>query len=400
MSAVAFSRLCAACAMVAGLIVLPSGPLVAKDRDDQAEIPSEAAQTGQEIRPVRELRQPRAVTALALNRDGTRILTGGLDGAIRLWNPEAGILEGTVRLHEADVGDVAFLDGSEDALSVGVDGRMFRFDPRTGRVAAERQFGTPCLALTPINRTFAAVACADLSLQIVEVASLKTVRTLKLKGDVQYNTPSHLSTSADGAQLLVGDPFSTVDVASWEVSPARRLFSYNAILSPDGKLLLSGQIGRNAQIFALEPFAQVAELRAPMADTFMSSQGRVEASQDTPIYAVGWSANGRLAATGGLDRVVRLWDLAEIASPVELARLAGHQDVVTQLVFVSGSKLISSDLSGSILVWSLEAVTDNQLRNPISVSKIFGRPGSGGAAAKSGADRWAQDLRASGACPP
>lgn len=345
--------------MVAGLVALPSVPLVAKDGIDQVEIPREAAQTVAEIRPVRELRQPRAVTALALNRDGTKILTGGLDGAIRLWNPGSGRLEGIARLHDADVGDVAFLDGSEEALSVGVDGRMFRFDPRTGKVAAERQLGTSCLALTAISETLAAVACSDLSLQIVEIASLKTIKTLKLKGDLQYNYPSHLSISADGTQLLVGDPFSTVDIATWQVSPARRLYSYNAVLSPDGKLLLSGQIGRNAQIFALEPFAQVAELRAPMTDTFMSSQGHVEASQDTPIYAVGWSANSRLAATGGLDRVVRLWDLGEIGNPVELARLSGHQDVVTHLLFASGNKLISSDLSGSILIWSLEAVTDH-----------------------------------------
>jgi WD40 repeat protein len=311
-----------------------------------------------EMRPIRELRQLRAVTALAFDSGGVVLLTGSLDGAVRRWNLASGALDGTFRLHRGDVGDVALLEETGMALSTGTDGQLIRFDLRSGKVLRKRQFDTWCLALTQIDRNRAAIGCADLTLHEFEIDSLKTVRTLKLKGNAQYNYPTHLSTVGDGTRLLVGDPFSTVDVASWQASPARRLFSYSAVLSPDGRHLLSGQIGRNAQVFTLDPFAQLAELRAPLRDSVMSSQGRIEAVQDTPLYAVGWSPDGRFAATGGLDRLVRLWDLREIAKPVELARLAGHTDVVTQLVWLQDGKLVTSDLSGAILVWSTATATE------------------------------------------
>ncbi len=352
---------CTARDLLATLAILLPAPALAQASADPMTAQHAAPPAVAELKPVQEMRQPRAVTALAIAGEGAVLLTGGLDGAVRRWSLASGTLGGTFRLHDGDVGDVVSLPGigpgADQALSTGIDGWLVRFDPRSGKVLRQRQLDTWCLGLTLINRELAAVACADLTLHVVEIDSLKTVRTLKLRGDKQYNYPSHLSTSADGTRLLVGDPFSTVDLASWQVSPARRLFSYNAVLSPDGRHLLSGQIGRNAQIFTLEPFVQVAELRAPLRDKVMSSRGRIDAVQDTPLYAVGWSPDGRFAATGGLDRVVRLWDLRNIARPVELARLSGHTDVVTQLVWLPEGKLITSDLSGAILVWNPAAAT-------------------------------------------
>lgn len=336
---------------LAALVAQFSPSVVAEDERNPAEAPTEPGAVATQIRPVQEMRQPRAVTALALDTSGRTMLTGGLDGAVRRWNVEGGTLENTWRLHDGDVGDVIYIADTGTALSIGVDGQLISFDPRSGKVRQRRQFATWCLGLTRISAELAAVACADLVLHVVEIASLRTVRSLTLKGDVQYGNPRHLSTSADGTMLLVGDPFSTIDIATWDVSPARRLFSYNAVLSPDGRYLLSGQIGRNAQLFRLDPFAQVGELRAPMEATVMSSKGRTVAVQDTPIYAVGWSTDGSFAATGGLDRLVRVWDMRDAERPVELARLAGHSDVVTQLAWLPDGKLVTSDLSGTILVW-------------------------------------------------
>jgi len=110
--------------------------------------------------PERILRGHRGgVLALATSDDGTRVLTGGLDGTVRLFDLADGELLDTLMGHSSWVQSVRFLgEGATQALTGGSDGRILRWDLTSGAVTAEMAQGEAVHALAV--RADADLACA------------------------------------------------------------------------------------------------------------------------------------------------------------------------------------------------------------------------------------------------
>lgn len=70
-----------------------------------------------------------------------------------------------------------------------------------------------------------------------------------------------------------------------------------------------------------------------------------------------FSPNGTILVTGGMDRTVRLWDVAtgrEIGDPLD-----GHSADVTGVAFdPGGSTMVSWGRDGTARVWNIEATVD------------------------------------------
>ena len=67
------------------------------------------------------------------------------------------------------------------------------------------------------------------------------------------------------------------------------------------------------------------------------------------LDTVAFSPDGRMIASGGRDKLVRLWDAATRAN---IALLAGHSDWVTDVAFnADGSLLVSGGQDNSVRVW-------------------------------------------------
>jgi WD40 repeat protein len=68
------------------------------------------------------------------------------------------------------------------------------------------------------------------------------------------------------------------------------------------------------------------------------------------IFAVTFSPDSRLVATGGRDNNLRLWD---VASGQELRNLTGHGGWVLGVSFApDGASLVTGSGDGSVRVWS------------------------------------------------
>jgi WD40 repeat protein len=77
-----------------------------------------------------------------------------------------------------------------------------------------------------------------------------------------------------------------------------------------------------------------------------------------PIRAVNFSRSGSLAATGGADHLVRIWD-ARTWTP--LAILEKHTDWVRAVSFLDDNVVASASDDGSVLIWDLNALTSVEL---------------------------------------
>ncbi|RXW19696.1 hypothetical protein EST38_g6171 [Candolleomyces aberdarensis] len=109
---------------------------------------------------------------------------------------------------------------------------------------------------------------------------------------------------------------------------------------PDGKLLATGT-NRSAHIYDTRTGSRIHSLRT-------SQQG------DVYVRSVCFSPCGKWLATGGEDRVVRIWDIAKQDSK---RTLDGHQQEINSVKFSEdGRLLVSGSSDGTARVWDVGAV--------------------------------------------
>jgi uncharacterized protein (TIGR03067 family) len=76
------------------------------------------------------------------------------------------------------------------------------------------------------------------------------------------------------------------------------------------------------------------------------------------VYALKFTGDGQRLASGAMDALVLLW---EVAAAKEVARLRGHTSAVTRIeVTPDGQSLISGDMNGTVKVWDFAGASTVQ----------------------------------------
>lgn len=311
------------------------------------------------------------VRALAITPVGTHVLAVGDDRQIKLWNLATGANERTLATPEGAVTALAVSrNGALVAAGSGdqsvrilnfADGKQLGLVKATGPVLG--------LAFSPNNQLLAA-ACGNRALMAWNVAytpgqAVPADFGKLLRSTMHEAAATDVVFSPDSTQYYSsGDDRS---VRAWSLGGGQatsRSFAHPALVdavafNPAGTLLATGCHDGNLRIWELakgQPKVIAAHLKPAVA----------------PIYCVAWSPDGKQVVTGSFDRTLKLWDatsgnmVREFKAFKEKEFDKGHHDGVFCAAFSPDGKTLATGGSDrSVKLWNVaDGAVIREFANP------------------------------------
>ena len=281
-----------------------------------------------------------AVFKLDISPDGQQVLSASKDGSVRIWQADVFDEAFELRGHQGPLRELAFSPEGDRLISVAFDSTARVWDGSDGREVRRIYGGGRLIAavdFSPDGRHVVTGGWGDEVTRIWDVVAGRHVRTLGAATNVSIVKYSPCGTRIAAAgtfrQISIWDAFSGEPKGS---IPFVGRKSDGLSFSPDGRHIAFSEIhSGSVQLHDAETGEHLKELRGPPA------------TQRT----VSFSEDGKLLASGGTDRRVRVWD---VESGELLHLLPGHKDTVLAVAFGrgrSGDRLFSGGRGGTIYVW-------------------------------------------------
>ncbi|KAG8724739.1 hypothetical protein FRC09_015006 [Ceratobasidium sp. 395] len=243
------------------------------------------------------------VHSTAYSPDSRRIVSGSIDGKVRIWDAETGdAVLGPLIGHSGEVNSVAFSPDGHWIASGSDDETIRLWDAEAGTARGEPLRGH--------EGWVHSVAFSPIGCQIASGSVDKTVRT--------WDTET-------GQSTLVMSGHSD---AVWSVA-----------FSPDGRRLVSGSVDKTLRIWDAETGASVLESLLGHSDH---------------VCAVAFSPDGHQIVSGSADGTVRIWD-ARTGRPL-LDPLQGHSSYVCSVAFsVNSLFIVSGSADNTVRIWDAQS---------------------------------------------
>jgi WD40 repeat protein len=264
--------------------------------------------------------------------------------------------------HEATIAQVSLLPDGHRVLTADNAGGMALWDLETkGALASAtvRGFGPGRFAL---NRAGTRAAITDRSadgtnsvVRLLDTATLKTLAELPVKGLLlaQRFGPDETSLWLAG----MGDAVE-LELGSGKVRHRYALPTTTELgafaLSPDGRLFATAESGGTIRLRSTDTGEDVSSFKVPPLHPLYNGT----------VFALDFSPDGQLLASGGNDGAARIWELSR---PGEPTLLPGHADIVIAVKFSrDGRSLVTAGRDQFINVWD---VPTRQLRTQLRGSR-------------------------------
>jgi len=294
-----------------------------------------------------------AVETVAFSPDGARLLTGGRDRTLRLWDAVTGDALATWEGHADEVEDAAFSADGARVASASQDGTVRVVDAATGELVRallqpeDAEDGPQELLSVAISPDANLIAAGGLNGDVFvwDAASGALLRVigahLREVYGLAFSPDGSLLATAGGDSAADGDP---TRIRLWDARTgeerAARLVGHNGLVrdlafDPSGDLLAScGTDG-----------VRLWDVRAGAA------RGAPLAGHEGEVWAVAFSPDGSLLASAGADQTVRLWDVETGASAQP--SLLAHSGEVRDVAFQPGGTLLASGGTDNLaLLWN------------------------------------------------
>ncbi|HEX4610177.1 MAG TPA: sigma-70 family RNA polymerase sigma factor [Urbifossiella sp.] len=297
------------------------------------------------------------VRAVAVAPDGKTFVTGGANQQLRVWDAATGRL--VRRLPGASASQVTFSADGRRLVTAWEWGDKARvWDVARGEHLADLPAAghtVPLVAFTPdgaaVVMTWRKEENNYLGRAVLRVCDPVTGKSSREFPLMKHLHPSALAVSPDGAWVAVGAT-TEPGLLWWDLRRNRERVGPSdcgigaAAFSPDGRLLATGGIDRKARLWETATGREMLALEGherSVTGVGFTPDGRVLVSVDGGPESVYWKGYG--------PQSVRFWD---VATGRELARLGGHAVNATSLAITpDGTRVLTGLDDGSTLIWAV-----------------------------------------------
>lgn len=303
------------------------------------------------------------VTAVAFSPDGTKLASGALDGSVKVWNRSTAALLATFAAHNGAVNSLAFMPDSLRLVSGGNDAAIRLWisgSGTTGQAIGSQQDYVGAVAISADGKLCASANGGG----AITVRLAGTGATLfTLAGHSNYVgalafTPNGVALASGGGPLDPTIKFWSMADGSLMNTIAAGTNGVTALaFSPDIKLLASG--------------ADCSEQAISIWSLPSGSLAQTFAGHSNGVTALAFSPDGTQLASGGRrpGLAVKVWSLANGSLA---ASLAGNGFNVESLAFSpdGGSIAVGASGSANLKIWQVAQSATHSLGS--STNPVYG----------------------------
>ncbi|MEM9488503.1 MAG: pentapeptide repeat-containing protein, partial [Myxococcota bacterium] len=299
-------------------------------------------------RPVAPLGHQGSITAIAWSPNGSRIVSGGSDSTVRLWDARSHAQLACLRGHHSAVLVVEWSPDGERLLSASTDRTVRVWDAHSGQeLACFAQHSDEVIraAWSPDSARIASVGGADHVVRVWDTSSGESCRDLTTESRVmavarQLGGDRLLAACVDGV-VRTWDSDSGQLVERREIEPGRVL---GAAWSPDRRRLLVVNDRDEACVVDAMSGEQLHRVEVPLAQV----QGLW---LDT--FPIGWSPDGDYLLLGSGDRA---WWICDAWSGQRLhTHYADQREALVAAFDPADERLLWGDADGRFGLWDLHS---------------------------------------------
>jgi WD40 repeat protein len=350
--------------LVMSVSISPDGSLIASGGTDNTakiwDFPGSA--------PLRTLAKSEGASVLAVSPDGVKLAGGDKDGHVKIWNSADGKELFQLNGHRGPVTGLAFSGNGQLLISCGKDKTLRFWNPANGQslgVIGAHTTEVHGLAVSPNNNALYS-AGADGSLKFWALPPVAS-KTLDRRDAGPTGEVTALALSSDGNSFVSGGADKNVRLANATNGQLIREFKganagvESVALSPNGALIAAGTADKRLLIWQANDGKLLANVASPAAGIAFhpgsnqlltgGSDGalklwamppvpeRILAHADAVRAAV-VSADGKRMFSGGADKIVRAWNLADTRMPDR--QYSGHTAAVNAVALSADGKFLAS----------------------------------------------------------
>jgi len=284
-----------------------------------------------------------SVYAAVVAHDGKRVIAGGDEGTISVWDLATGQQLKVLRGHEDAVCSIALSPDGQHIVSGSWDKTIRVWDVESGKelkTIHHKDISWGCflsVAYSPDGKLIAS-AVGRKSIKLWDSGIGAELMTLSTESGI-----NRVAFSSDGNRIISGD--NGGNITFWEIASGRELMTIQAYqdrvrgvaVTPDGSRIASVGGEKDTGIKVWD---------AKTGNLVMTPR-----SHDARAFSVAFSPDGKYVASGGADNMIKVWLVETGKEPMTFR---GHEDTVTTIAFSpDGSHLVSGSDDGTIRIWDM-----------------------------------------------